>query len=391
LKTVKNRSIKDLVSEAAIVEPLMPISKVVGLMKESDSYEVFSHIGGKIGTVTIRDLLKAKNLTDTKVETFLNFVPKLPINADLFQVAKVLADYRLRALPVIQGDKIIGKFDVRAIVNEAKDSNLGNIKASKIMTASPITILYGEKVAKARGIMIRRRFDHLPVIKGRKLGGIVTSAQIVFNLIPSQKGGRYVIGVPEDFKPLDSLVDVIMETNPLECDPQDSVKAVASSMLEQNSSYCLVTVGEELHGIITYRDFAKLISEGERKIEAPVYMIGLPDDPFEAEAAKAKFMRMIEGLSKTLQPIMEARSTIKTSRTEGQRRRYEVSISIRTPKESYNYSSEGWELPAIYDELATTLKKIISGKKKRRQIRLINSPLIGYTKNQPAKRNKQNI
>jgi len=72
---------------------------------------------------------------------------------------------------------------------------------------------------------------------------------------------------------------------------------------------------------------------------------------------------MIEGLSKTLPSIIEARSTIKTSR-----RRYEVSINIRTPKKSYNYSSAGWELPVVYDDLADTLKKIMAGKRKRRKI-----------------------
>lgn len=356
----RNLSLKGLISEAIIVEPIAPVSKVAGLMKENDAYEAFSYVGDKVGTVTMRDLLKAKNL-DVKVESFLSLVPKLPPNADLFQAAGVMADYRLRALPVVEGNRIIGKIDVKAIINEVKESKLGNIRASKIMTGSPLTISSGEKVAKARGIMIRRRFDHLPVIKGKRVGGIVTSAQIVFNLMPSVKGGRYVTGVPDVVKPLDLPVDAVMETEHLECSPQDSIKDVAANMLEQNSSCCLVTVGEELHGIITYRDFAKLISSGERKPGFPVYMVGLPEDPFEAEAAKTKFMRMIESLHKTL-PILEARSTIKTSR-----RRYEISVSIRTPKESYNYSSTGWELPIIYDDLANTLKKIIASKKRRRK------------------------
>jgi len=270
LKTIKNLAVKDFVSEAIIVEPIAPLSKAAGLMKENDAYEVFSCVSDKIGTITLRDLLKAKSFTDAKVESFLNFVPELQVNADLFQAARVMADYRLRALPVIEDDEIIGKIDVKPIIKEVKDSKLGDIRATKIMTASPLTISSGDKVAKARGIMIRRRFDHLPVVKGRRIGGIVTSAQIIFNLIPSLKAGRYVAGVPDVVKPLDFPVDAIMENDPLQCSPQDSIKGVSDSMLEQNSSYSLVTVGEELQGIITYRDFAKLISEGERRIEVPV-------------------------------------------------------------------------------------------------------------------------
>lgn len=355
-------AVGDFISEAVIVEPVAPLSKVIGLMEEKDSYEVFSYIGDKIGIATMRDLLKVRNFSDTKVEASMSFIPKLPSNASLLQAAGVLADYRLRALPVVEGNKVIGKLDVKAIIREVKESKLGGIWASKIMTPSPVTVSSGDKVAKAKGIMIRRRFDHLPVIKGRRVGGVVTSAQIVFNLVPSVKGGRYVVGVPDVVKPLDLPVDAVMENDPLECSLQDSIKSVADGMLEQNSSYCLVTVGEELHGIITYRDFAKLISEGGKKTEVPVYMVGLPDDPFEAEATKIKFVRMVEGLSKVFPPILEARSTIKTSR-----RRYEVSISIRTPKETYNYSSTGWGLPEVFDDLANSIKKVKASKKKRRK------------------------
>lgn len=352
----------DLFTEAIVVEPITPLSKVAGVMKENDTYEVFSYVGDKIGIVTVRDLLKTKSFTDTEAESFLSFVPKLPVNADLFQAARVMADYRLRALPVVEDNKIVGKLDVKAIINEVKESRVGNMKASKIMTASPLTISSGDKIAKARGIMIRRRFDHLPVIKDRRVGGIVTSAQIAFNLIPSPKGAKYIEGAPDIAKPLDLPVDGIMETDLLVCSPQDSIKRVADSMLERNSSYSLVSVGEEVQGIITYRDFAKLISEGGRKIEIPAYIVGLPEDPFEAEATKIKFIRMIEGLSKALPLIMEARSTIKTSR-----RRYEVTVSIKTPRESYNYSSSGWDLPGLYDDLANSIKKIMASKKKKRR------------------------
>lgn len=360
-------AVKNFISDATIVEPLTPLSKVAGLMKENDSYEVFMQIGDKIGMVTIRDLLKAKSFADAKAESFASFIPKLPTNANLLQAAKVMADYRLRALPVIEDDKIIGKVDIKTVISEVKNSNLGNIMVSKIMTPSPIRISSGEKVAKAREIMIRKKFDHLPVIKGKRVIGITTSAHIVFNLIPSLGGGRYVIGVPDIIKPLSSPVDVIMNTNPLECDPQDMIKGIANVMLEQKSSYCLVTVGEELQGIVTYRDFAKLISEGKERIKVPAYIIGLPNDPFEAEATKLKFIRMVEGLSKMIPKILEARSTIKISRLEGQRRRYEVSVSIMTPRKNYSYSSVGWELPTIYDELANTIKKIMTSKRKMKR------------------------
>ena len=224
LNSVKDKLVKDFISECIVVDPSTPASKAIGLMKENDSYEVFAWVGDKIGTVTVRDILKAKNPANMRAESFLNFVPKLSVNTELLQAAKIMADYRLRALPIIHHNKIIGKIDVKSIVKEVKDSALGNIRVSKIMSPSPITVAVGEKISKAREIMLRRKIDHLPVVKFRRVGGILTSMQIVFNLISDLRGDKYRAGVPDIFNPLDYPVEAIMSASPLECSPQTSIK-----------------------------------------------------------------------------------------------------------------------------------------------------------------------
>jgi len=363
LTSQKDMLVKDFMSEGLIVEPSIPISKVIGLMREKDVYEVFAWIGNKVGTATVRDILRAKNPVNMKVENLLSFVPKLSLNTRLFEAARIMADYRLRALPIIQDNTIIGKIDIRAIVGKIKEGVLGSVKASKIMTPSPVTIAPNEKVSKAREIMLRRKIDHLPIEKDRKVCGILTSENIVFNLITNHSSDKYTAGVPDTFKLLDFPAEAIMESHPLECEPHTPIKDVAERMLSENRSYSLVTLGEELHGIITYRDFTKLILAKE-ETSIPVYIIGLPDDPFEAEAAKTKFTRLINSLGRFLPSILEARSTIKTSSMEGQRRRYEVNVSIRTAKEIFTYTTSGWDLPTLYDEVADAIKRMATSKKK---------------------------
>ncbi|MEM1550538.1 MAG: CBS domain-containing protein, partial [Candidatus Bathyarchaeia archaeon] len=350
------------------------VSKVIGLMREENAYEVFVCVGSKVGTATIRDILKARNPASMKIENLLNFVPKLSLDANLFEAARIMADYRLRALPVIQNNRIIGKVDVRTIVSNIKDSSLGTTSASKIMTSQPITIAQDEKVSKAREIMLRRKIDHLPVEKDRNIRGILTSEHIVFNLVTDYGGGRYVSGVPDTLKLLDYPAKAMMESCILECGPQTPIKDVAERMLIENRSYSLVTLGEELHGIITYRDFTKLIATKE-ETAIPAYIVGLPDDPFEAEAAKIKFIRLVNSLSRFLPHILEARSIIKTSSTEGQRRRYEVNVSIRTAKENFTYTINGWSLPVLYDDIADAIKRMATSRKETRRGR--RRPFIG--------------
>lgn len=366
LASQRNVLVKDFLSECIIVEPSMPVSKVIGLMKEEDAYEVFAWVGNRIGTATVRDILRAKNPASMKIENLLSFVPKLSPDTRLFEAARIMADYRLRALPIVQENVIIGKIDVKVLVSKIKDSALGNITVSKIMTPSPVTITLGERVSKAREMMLRRKIDHLPVERNGRVHGILTSEHIVFNLIVDYGSDKYVTGVSDTLKLLDYPVEAIMETHPLESEPQTSIREVAGRMLAENRSYSLVTLGEELHGIVTYKDFTKLIATKE-ETGVPVYMVGLPDDPFEAEAAKIKFIRLVNNLSRFLPSILEARSVIKTSSVEGQRRRYEVNVNIRTARETFNYTTGGWDLPALYDEVASAVKRMVTSRKKTRR------------------------
>jgi hypothetical protein len=137
-------------------------------------------------------------------------------------------------------------------------------------------------------------------------------------------------------------------------------------MLKLNKTYALITVLDEAQEIVTPRDFVKLIAEPEPEQEIPVYIIGLPDDPFEAEVAKSKFLKVVGTLKKAFPEIEEARSVIKISESiKGkERRRYEVDVAIKMPKDIVTYTHKGWELPDIYDELANRLKRPLSQKRR---------------------------
>jgi CBS domain-containing protein len=64
-------------------------------------------------------------------------------------------------------------------------SNLiDRISSSDIMTPNPTTIISKDKVPSAKGIMVRHRIDHLPVVKKQQRGaptlvGMITSSHIM--------------------------------------------------------------------------------------------------------------------------------------------------------------------------------------------------------------------
>jgi CBS domain-containing protein len=178
--------------------------------------------------------------------------------------------------------------------------------------------------------------------------------------------------IAEEQKKLEIPVRSIMDTNPLYCESNDKISVLFEEMQRLGSTSVLVTFGEELQGIITYRDYMKLVHTRFTPDEIPISIQGLDprDYPFELEMARHKFRRAVEFLRKSLPFIEEARSTIRAfpSGDRG-RQRFEVKASIITPKRIFNYSEEGWELSEIYDSLSTKLRTIIQRRKRHRETR----------------------
>ena len=281
------------------------------------------------------------------------------------EAARQMMDYRIRAVPISDGHKIIGQVNSLSILTQLKDKIGGDMRATSIAADSPITIETEASIAKARDLMIRKRVDHLPVTKQRLLEGMVTSSDIVSHITQPERLGSKSMK-PEMRGVLNFKVRDAMESNPLTCTPETSAGQALGLMLTNARTYILITQWEELQAIATQRDFMRLIAEAEPEVDVPVFVVGLPEDPFEAGATTAKFKRIVNHLHLVFPDILEARSVIKSRirNPRKERGRYEVTVQIRTSKDSYTYSEEGWELPAVYDVITERLKRLMTHKQK---------------------------
>jgi CBS domain-containing protein len=349
------------------LSPSTPISKVIGSLKDRDRYEVFVEEGGRVGLLTIRELIKSSHITTEKAGSLAINVPTLSPKTLIAEAARLMMEYRIRALPVMVGSRLIGEVTTMSIMSAIRELNLGNVKASDLMTGHPVTLNIDDAVAKARRLMIRRRIDHLPVMTGKKLVGIVTSNMLVFNLIQVVDAIESGAMVAETRRRLDFPVHDIMDSNPLTCNLNDRINLVFEAMTRRTSSYAIVTLWDEVQGILTYGDYMKLFTEQLQTKDTPVYIIGLPDDPFEAEMSRSKFTKSIEFLRKSYPFIEEAKAVIKIHEREAQRRRYEVDVAIVTPRKTYTYSEAGWELPAVFDGISNKLKGMMTSRRRRRR------------------------
>ena len=370
VEELKGRPLDPFISSLVESSADSNLAKVVGLLRERGVYEVFVPEGTRCGMVCVRDVLKTTNIETTKPGAVMSYVPSLGRDALVSEAARLMADYRVRAVPISDGRKIVGQVNCASILLELKGKIGGDLRITSLATKNPITVDDTASVGKARELMVRKRIDHLPVTKGGRVAGILTSIQIVISMAPPERVGSKSMK-PEIRRNLEFLVGDAMERDPLTCSPETGAEQALDMMLKSARTCVLVTQWEELQGIATQRDFMTLLAEAEPEPELPVFMVGLPEDPFEAEATKAKFKRTINQLHRRFPDILEARSVIKSKFTKPgkERGRYEVTVHIKTPRNSYSYSEGGWELPVIYDLLTDRLKRLLTQKQERRRMR----------------------
>ena len=372
LRPLQSRSVQEMIEPAAIVDPDSSASKIIGVMTEKKVYDVFIPLANKIICVNIRDLLSIRDITAARPSILGKVVPSLSLKSNIGYVARIMSLYRLRALPVVkENNDLMGQITawrmIKSIHDLGADERVStNVRASGIMTARPIVLREKDKVSTARSIMTRRRIDHIPLVnENKKLSGMLTSSHIIDAMLPSEKIGRKALGV-EKLNRLDIQASGIADKNVIVSNPNDSLQSLAGAIIDANSTYSVVCFGEEIQGIVTYRDIISLLAE---KVEAdlPAFIIGLPDDPFDAELAKSKFADTIRFLKRMAPEIEEARCKMKLRDIEGERRRYEVDVSIITPYRRHVYTNVGWDLAKMFDQMSNALKKRFAHRPTKRQ------------------------
>ena len=97
------------------------------------------------------------------------------------EVVARLAENRIGALPVVEGDTVVGIFSERDIVyGIARHGSAFLAKTvGDVMTSPAITVTGETPILSALSMMTKRRIRHLPVIENDRLTGFVSIGDLV--------------------------------------------------------------------------------------------------------------------------------------------------------------------------------------------------------------------
>ncbi len=352
--------VTELLSEAEIFPSSEPVSKVIGYLSESKLKEALVDNGDATCIVSVRDLLNVTNLI-TRISTVMHQLPRLGPNNTVSDAATLMHEFRTHSMPIYKQKKLLGQITSPSIVAKLLDSDTPG-KISSIMSPNPVTMDVSDSVSKARETMLKKKIDQLPVTREGVLHGIVTADEIVFNLMPktdrNEKGdsrtGRY-----------DEALGVFADRDVISNEITDRIRDVYLSMSKRDSNYSLIMNTGEIQGIVTYRDFLRILTRKASDNSIPMYMVGLPDDPFEAETAREKFLRAVELLRRSVPDISEARAVIKMGETKSPKKKYEVKVFLVHPREHYSYSVFSYELADAFDKVNDWVKELVQRSRPR--------------------------
>ena len=95
--------------------------------------------------------------------------------------AGMLAEKRIGALPVLDGDTVTGIFSERDVLYAIAREGAAALARTvgEVMTSPVITIDHNIGVLRAMSLMTKRRIRHLPVMDGEQMVGFVSIGDLV--------------------------------------------------------------------------------------------------------------------------------------------------------------------------------------------------------------------
>jgi CBS domain-containing protein/ribosome-associated translation inhibitor RaiA len=338
-------------------------SKVKGELEKTGRYEALVVGGGKIGLVTIRDLLDVELLEQTKVDRLWKSQWQTPVTSDSWVrgVATELLRINARALPVVEDMRPVGIVSQVDIVAAMADcSELKRTLAKDVAKMPLVSLGVFAKVAEARKLMLDKGFSHVPIVKDEKLVGIVTAQDIVQffstgigKMKTGERPGEKVSRYP-------GTVEGIMDKHPLTFKPGATALDVAKGLRDQNKSAALlVDENDGVLGIITPKELLQLVAETEKEPELPISIVGLTNEEFlERSLAEDKIKRAVALGLKIHPDINNVQVVIKKSEKGGDKMRYEVTARVIGPREQFQASESGYDLVKTFDGIVSSLEKV---------------------------------
>ncbi len=183
---------KIMSSDPAFVDKMSSVDDIIKIIlsKHTSSIPVVEDMKGKrvIAIVTERDVLPiVHNFGITVQRAMQKKCITSSLGMMISDVAKIMVRNRLRRLPVIEDDNLIGVVTVFDILNFLGYGEFGGVDAEeilstrveKIMSKDVVTLGPGQDIADVSKLVKTTNIGGFPVVENNRLLGIITTSDII--------------------------------------------------------------------------------------------------------------------------------------------------------------------------------------------------------------------
>ena len=129
-------------------------------------------------------MTSVKKIIDQKT----NIIFSVRTSDSVEDVLKIMRDFRVRAVLVIDDGQLIGIVSQGdcAIKVLLPHNNPANVLVAKVMTPNPLTVSLTNSLEECMAIMVHKHIRHLPVLEKTKVIGVISVGDLVKNIIEQQ-------------------------------------------------------------------------------------------------------------------------------------------------------------------------------------------------------------
>ena len=124
-------------------------------------------------------------INDKKHKEIISIAPNRPV----FDALVILAEYKIGALAVMDGDQLVGIFSERDYAREvvlqgrsSKTTHISEVMTTKVITGKPTDL-----TDAVMSMMSEKRIRHLPIVDGDKVIGMLSLGDLVKETIAYQQ------------------------------------------------------------------------------------------------------------------------------------------------------------------------------------------------------------
>jgi CBS domain-containing protein len=348
------------------------VREAIKLMKNLNIKDLIVTKNSKFdGIIRERDLLLVKN-----VNTKLKNVKRIFANCEseeIHKIAKCMYENDCYLVAITRKKEVIGQVYIDSILEDIK-KEFREIKVNEIMSSPVIFINKNESISKAIELMYKNSISHLPIVENNKLIAIV-SARDIIEILREKERETFGELSGEKIKILDNPIISIAKKPVITFDENDKIGYLIDKMFKHKIS-CLVE--KNLKGIITKKDFLKLIIRKEKKEKILIKINSSELSSYQKEFLEENIKLFIRKIEKFIKSGELKINIKRIGKINGYEKYWLINVRFSNPKKSYFTEIESQK---FMEGIQRALEKIIRQIKEEKEKSIKKREIYNYLLN----------